>query len=249
MIKVVLIGSGNVATHLYKAFSTVLGVEIIQVFARTQSSIIPLGVQISNWQELKEADLYIISVSDDAIAEVASKIPFKNKLIVHTSGTTSIDVLPFERRGVFYPLQTFSKEKQIDFSVVPICIETNQKEDEKTVREVASFLSPNVYAIASEQRKALHVAAVFVCNFTNHLYHVGASICEANLIPFEILKPLITETAQKIQNLHPKDAQTGPAYRGDEKTIQMHLDFLMHSENQKLYQLMTQSIQNHVKKL
>ena len=131
MIKVVLIGSGNVATHLYKAFSTVLGVEIIQVFARTQSSIIPLGVQISNWQELKEADLYIISVSDDAIAEVASKIPFKNKLIVHTSGTTSIDVLPFERRGVFYPLQTFSKEKQIDFSVVPICIETNQKEDEK----------------------------------------------------------------------------------------------------------------------
>ena len=95
----------------------------------------------------------------------------------------------------------------------------------------------------------MHVAAVFVCNFTNHLYHVGASICEANLIPFEILKPLITETAQKIQNLHPKDAQTGPAYRGDEKTIQMHLDFLMHSENQKLYQLMTQSIQNHVKKV
>ena len=249
MIKVVLIGSGNVATHLYKAFSTVLGVEIIQVFARTQSSAIPLAVQISNWEDLKEADLYVISVSDDAIAEVALKIPFKNKLIVHTSGTTSIDVLPFERKGVFYPLQTFSKEKQIDFSVVPICIETNQKEDENILQKIASLLTPKVYLISSEQRKALHVAAVFVCNFTNHLYQIGAAICEDNAIPFETVKPLITETADKIQNLAPKDAQTGPAFRGDEKTIQAHLEFLTNSEYKTLYQLMTQSIQHHVKKL
>ncbi len=249
MIKIVLIGSGNVATHLYKAFSSVSDVEIIQVFARTQSSAIPLAVQISNWKHLKEADLYVISVSDDAIAEVALKIPFKNKLIVHTSGTTSIDVLPFERKGVFYPLQTFSKEKQIDFSVVPICIETNQKEDENTLQKIASLLTPKVYLISSEQRKALHVAAVFVCNFTNHLYQIGATICENNAIPFEIVKPLITETADKIQNLAPKDAQTGPAFRGDEKTIQAHLELLTNSEYKILYQLMTQSIQHHVKKL
>lgn len=249
MIKIVLIGSGNVATHLYKAFSSASDVEIIQVFARTQSSAIPLAVQISNWEDLKEADLYVISVSDDAIAEVALKIPFKNKLIVHTSGTTSIDVLPFERKGVFYPLQTFSKEKQIDFSVVPICIETNQKEDENTLQKIASLLTPKVYLISSEQRKALHVAAVFVCNFTNHLYQIGAAICENNAIPFEIVKPLITETADKIQNLAPKDAQTGPAFRGDEKTIQAHLEFLTNSEYKTLYQLMTQSIQHHVKKL
>ena len=245
MIEVVLIGTGNVATHLYNAFLNASDVKVIQVFARTQSLAIPLELQTSNWQDLKEAALYIISVSDDAIEAVASQISFKNKLIVHTSGTTSMNVLPFEKRGVFYPLQTFSKDKSIDFSLVPICVEA----DSLLLHKLASLLSTKVYSVSSEQRKALHVAAVFVCNFTNHLYHIGASICEDNAVPFEVLIPLLTETAKKIDYLTPEQAQTGPAFRGDTKTVQSHLDFLTNSAYKTLYQLLTQSIQNNVKKL
>lgn len=249
MIEVVLIGSGNVATHLYNAFLNASDVKVIQVFARKQSLAIPLELQTSNWYDLKEASIYFISVSDDAIEEVASQIPYKNKLVVHTSGTNSINVLPFEKRGVFYPLQTFSKDKSIDFSIIPVCIEASNEKERLLLFQLASYISSKVYTVSSEQRKALHVAAVFVCNFTNHLYQIGASICEANKVSFEVLIPLIAETAKKIEYLTPKQAQTGPAFRGDVKTIESHLDFLIHSEYKEVYQTITQSIQNNVKKL
>lgn len=249
MIEVVLIGSGNVATHLYNAFLNASDVKVIQVFARTQTLAIPLELQTSNWEDLKEASIYIISVSDDAIEKVASQIPYKNKLVVHTSGTTSINVLPFEKRGVFYPLQTFSKDKSIDFSIIPVCVEASNEKERLLLFQLASYISSKVYTVSSEQRKALHVAAVFVCNFTNHLYQIGASICETNKVSFEVLIPLIAETAKKIEYLTPKQAQTGPALRGDIKTIESHLNFLSHSEYKEVYQIITQSIQNNVKKL
>jgi len=169
--------------------------------------------------------------------------------VVHTSGTSELSVLDSKnKKGVFYPLQTFSKDKEIDFSSIPMCLEAENEEDFKTLENVAQTLSQKVFAISSEQRKSLHVAAVFVCNFVNHMYTIGNQICEENKVPFEVLQPLILETANKITDLKPETAQTGPALRNDTKTINKHLEFLQESNYQELYKLLTQSIQN-VKKL
>jgi predicted short-subunit dehydrogenase-like oxidoreductase (DUF2520 family) len=248
MIKVVIIGSGNVAKHLLKVMLNTEEVTIVQVFARSKESISHLIVEnqiTSTYNDIKEADVYIISVSDNAIAEVASNLPFKNRLVVHTSGTSELSVLDNKnRKGVFYPLQTFSKSKAVDFSTIPICLETENKRDYAILEALANLISKKAYAISSEQRKSLHVAAVFVCNFVNHLYQIGNEICNENKVPFEILQPLIIETANKITQLSPKEAQTGPALRNDTKTIEKHMDFLQESNYKELYKLLTQSIQN-----
>ena len=252
MIKVVIIGSGNVAQHLIKVMQIAANVNLVQVFARNKKSINHLVKDdkiTSDYNAIKEADVYIISVSDNAIAEVAENLPFKNRLVVHTSGTSELSVLDAKnRKGVFYPLQTFSKSKEINFSSIPICLEAENEEDFKTLQSLSQNISEKVFPISSEQRKSLHVAAVFVCNFVNHMYTIGNQICEEHNVPFEVLKPLIMETAQKISTLKPEDAQTGPALRNDTKTINKHLEFLQESNYQELYKLLTQSIQN-VKKL
>lgn len=248
MIKVVIIGNGNVAQHLLKVMLKTDEVTIVQVFARNKNNISHLITEnriTSNYDEIEEADVYIISVSDNAIAEVASNLPFKNRLVVHTSGTSELSVLDNKnRKGVFYPLQTFSKSKVVDFSTIPICLETENESDYKTLEILANLISKKAYVISSEQRKSLHVAAVFVCNFVNHLYQIGNQICNENRVPFEILQPLIIETANKITELSPKEAQTGPALRNDTKTIEKHIEFLQNSNYQELYKLLTQSIQN-----
>lgn len=252
MIKVVIIGSGNVAQHLIKVMQTAANVNLVQVFARNKNSVNHLVTYdkiTSDYNAIKEADVYIISVSDNAIAEVAKNLPFQNRLVVHTSGTSELSVLDDKnRKGVFYPLQTFSKSKEIDFSSIPICLEAENEEDFKTLQSLSQNISEKVFAISSEQRKSLHVAAVFVCNFVNHMYTIGNQICEEHNVPFEVLQPLIMETAQKISTLKPEEAQTGPAFRNDTKTINKHLEFLQESNYQELYKLLTQSIQN-VKKL
>jgi len=253
MIKVVLIGSGNVAHHLIEAFANSKKAELIQVFARHKESISPLfdyNKIISNFNDLKEADLYIIAVSDDAIASVSSKLPFKNRLVVHTSGTVSIDALDSKnRKGSFYPLQTFSKNKAVDFSTIPICLETENETDFEFLENLANSISNTVFKINSEQRKALHVSAVFVNNFVNHLYQIGNEICIKNNVPFEIVKPLILETANKVMTLSPEAAQTGPAKRHDTQTIEAHLNFLSNENQATIYKTLTQSIQNNGKKL
>lgn len=253
MIQIVIIGSGNVAQHLIKAFAKSNEIDVIQAFSRQKETLFPLldsNKITTNFQDLKEADLYIIAVSDDAIAEVSSQLPFENRLVVHTSGAVSLDALdPKNRNGIFYPLQTFSKKKDIDFRPIPICLESKNESDFELLKTIAEIISDNVYKINSEQRKALHVAAVFVNNFVNHLYQIGNEICTTNQVPFEILKPIIEETANKIGQLSPKDAQTGPAIRNDKKTIQTHLDFLSNENQKNIYQLLTQSIQNNGKKL
>ena len=172
-------------------------------------------------------------------------MPFQNRIVVHTSGAASLDVLDTKnRKGVFYPLQTFSKNKEIDFSIIPLCLEAENTFDFRVLETVAKSISNAVFAINSDQRKALHVAAVFVNNFTNHLYHIGKEICGEHQVPFEILRPLIQETAEKINTLDPVDAQTGPAKRNDNNTIAAHLDYLTNENQKNIYKLITQSIQD-----
>nr|WP_315202692.1 Rossmann-like and DUF2520 domain-containing protein [uncultured Flavobacterium sp.] len=253
MIRITIIGSGNVAEHLIDAFAKNKAIDIIQVFSRTQKQItanLDSSKITNDWNALAEADLYIIAVSDDAISNVSSQLPFENRLVVHTSGSAPLTSLDNKnRKGVFYPLQTFTKGKPIDFKTVPFCLETQHEEDYDIVEKTALSVSNSVYAIDSQQRKALHVAAVFVNNFTNHLYQLGNDICQDNNVPFDILKPLILETAEKLLTLSPKDAQTGPAKRNDISTIEAHESFLSNENQSTIYKTLTQSIQNHGKKL
>jgi predicted short-subunit dehydrogenase-like oxidoreductase (DUF2520 family) len=251
MIRITIIGSGNVAQHLIKAFTKSELVEIVQVYSRKKevlSSLIEFDKITSDFEELQESDLYIIAVSDKAIADVSKQLPFQNRVVVHTSGAASLDVLDAKnRKGVFYPLQTFSKNKEIDFSIIPLCLEAENTFDFRVLEIVAKSVSNAVFAINSDQRKALHVAAVFVNNFTNHLYHVGQEICEEHQVPFEILRPLIQETAEKINTLDPVDAQTGPAKRNDSTTIEAHLEYLTNENQKNIYKILTQSIQHNGK--
>jgi predicted short-subunit dehydrogenase-like oxidoreductase (DUF2520 family) len=248
MIRITIIGSGNVAQHLIKAFTKSELVEIVQVYSRKKevlSSLIEFDKITSDFEELQESDLYIIAVSDKAIADVSKQLPFQNRIVVHTSGAASLDVLDTKnRKGVFYPLQTFSKNKEIDFSIIPLCLEAENTFDFRVLETVAKSISNAVFAINSDQRKALHVAAVFVNNFTNHLYQIGQEICEEHQVPFEILRPLIQETAEKINALNPVDAQTGPAKRNDSVTIEAHLAYLTNENQKNIYKLITQSIQD-----
>ena len=229
MISVLIIGNGNVATHLEKAFLSANTIAVTKISSRKLESI-------------PNAMVTILAVSDDAIATISSNI--KNSLVVHTSGSFSMEALKNStHKGVFYMLQTFSKEKEIDFSAVPFCLEAENDEDYLLLERVARTIGVKIYAVNSKQRKALHVAAVFVNNFTNHLYAIGNDICEKNQVPFEILHPLIQETSEKIKILSPKKAQTGPAIRNDERTIKNHLEGLP-KDQRKIYKLITQAIKN-----
>lgn len=254
MIKATIIGSGNVAQHLIQAFQKSEGIELVQVFSREKEAVSPRvdSSKITNdWNSLSESDIYIIAVSDIAIAEVSSNLPFKNRFVVHTSGSVPLEELDSKnRRGVFYPLQTFTKNKEVDFSTLPICLESEFDDDYTILENLAEAIKSKHYLISSSQRKSLHVAAVFVNNFTNHLYQIGKEICGEHQLPFEILKPLIAETANKVQTLSPLDAQTGPAKRHDQNTIQAHLALLTDETQKEIYKLLTQSIQHsNVKKL
>lgn len=251
MIKVIIIGSGNVAQHLILAFAESKKIDLVQVFSRQKEAVTHLidsSKITEDWNTLGQADLYIIAVSDDAIAEISSQIPFTNKLVAHTSGSVAFTKLNSKnRRAVFYPLQTFTKDKPVDFSQIPICIESENVTDYQLLNTIGKTISDVVFAINSEQRKALHIAAVYVNNFVNYLYQIGNEICIENNVSFEILKPLILETANKIVTLSPEEAQTGPAKRDDKQTIESHLNFLKDENQRNIYKILTQSIQNNGK--
>lgn len=257
MIKVVIIGSGNVAQHLIAALSKAHDsgseIELLQVYTRQPESLNPIvdfDKVTSHLNELAEADLYIIAISDDAIADFSSSLPFKNRLVVHTSGSLPLEALNGNnRKAVFYPLQTFSKTREVDFSNVPIALESENATDFQLLEKVAKTISEHVYAINSIQRKALHVSAVFVNNFSNHLYAIANEICNEHQISFELLKPLIMETAEKVMTLTPREAQTGPARRNDHNTIDSHLALLTNDNQKAIYNLLTHSIQIHEEKL
>jgi len=253
MISITIIGSGNVAQHLIKAISKSTTLEIAQVYARNVDSITHLihSDRITNdFSKLINADLYIISVSDDSIQSVSKSLQFSDKLVAHTSGSVAMEELSDEnRKAVFYPLQTLSKKKEVNFKEVPLCLEAEKESDLKLLKQVANAISNQVFEINSEQRKSLHVSAVFVSNFVNHLYKIGSDICIKHKVPFEILKPLILETAKKVQEIEPNDAQTGPAKRNDTSTINKHLAILTDENQKDIYKILTKSIIDNGKKL
>jgi predicted short-subunit dehydrogenase-like oxidoreductase (DUF2520 family) len=250
MISVVILGSGNVASQLIKAFLKIDTINLKQVYTRNQEDINTLKDSIDTTNDislLKQADITIIAVSDEAISSISSHI--KNSFVVHTSGSVDMKSLNnIGRKGVFYPLQSFSKKKLVDFKNIPICLESETNEDLLKLEELVSLLQSKSYILSSHQRKKIHVAAVFANNFSNHMYTIANEICEKYNIPFDILHPLIEETSNKIKNLTPEKAQTGPAKRNDAETIENHLN-LLSEKQQEIYLKITQSIQEYGKKL
>jgi predicted short-subunit dehydrogenase-like oxidoreductase (DUF2520 family) len=221
--------------------------QLIQWYNRSLNSLekesVPSEVTY-NLNDIIDADLYIISVSDSVIPVISKALEGKKGVIAHTAGSISMEVLEaHENHGIFYPLQTFSKQKEVDFNQIPLCLEANLPENLNLLKRVAQAVGGPVHLINSAQRKALHVAAVFVNNFTNHLYTIGEELCKAHKVPFSVLQPLIAETANKIKLLPPSLAQTGPAARGDQKILEDHLQYLTKESHQKLYQLISASIQ------
>lgn len=248
MVSIVLIGAGNVASHLYKGFgNNNKKVEVKQWYSRHLDSIKSHQNEVAitdDLSQLVEADVYIILISDDAIATVSSKLPFENRLVVHTSGSVGVhDLDKKNRRGVFYPLQTFSKDADVLFKEIPICIEALEKKDVDILQSLSTALGSKAYKVNTSQRRALHLAAVYVNNFTNQLYRIAHEITESEGVDFDILKPLIMETAKKVQYLSPYMAQTGPAMRDDKKTIKRHLKLLQNEQHKNIYELLTSSIQ------
>lgn len=248
MISVTILGAGNVGTHLFKTFNNNSEVSVKQWFNRNLNSISKYKneVDITNdLNNLEEADVYIIAVSDEAVAHISSALPFKNRLVVHTAGSINIhDLDKKHKRGVFYPVQSFTKTAELDFSEIPICIEALEKEDYHLLKSLALTLGGPVKKVNSDQRKALHLAAVFANNFTNQMYRIAHEIAESQATEFDLLKPLILETAKKIQDISPYMAQTGPAKRGDSKTIKKHLALLEKEQHKDIYKLITKSIQD-----
>jgi len=247
MIKVVIIGAGNVASHLFDAFYTTENVSVIQVYNRSQKKLDYFENKTNTTtsiSEIIEADIYIISVSDDSINSLSKKLQFNNKLVAHTSGSVAMNQISNHNKpSVFYPLQTFTTGKDVNFKTIPLCIEATKKNDLLLLETLAKSISDNVYHINSKQRKALHIAAVFVNNFVNHLYQKGEEICTKNNVSFDILIPLIIETARKVSELSPLKSQTGPAKRNDKKVIKQHLSDLNTNTQQEIYTLLTKSIQ------
>ena len=244
MIPVVILGGGNLAFHLAKAFAHNNNVSLLQVYNRTLANIkelekfAPITDSIEN---LVPASIYIIATSDNAIANLSRSIENSTSLVVHTSGALNMDTLNSVKKGVFYPLQSFTKDKKVNFESIPLCLETENREDYLLLENLARAISKKVYPMTSEQRKKLHIAAVFVNNFVNYMYGMGEKICLENKIPFEVLLPLIHETAKKMETLTPMEAQTGPAIRKDDKTIALHKQAL-NAEQLIIYELLTEAI-------
>lgn len=244
-MQIVLIGSGNVAFHLAKAFSEAQ-IPISQIFGRNTTELQKISEQFSipfSTETLADADLYIISVSDSSITEVSSLIKNKNVLVAHTSGSVSREALNGNyRKSVFYPLQTFSKSKNLDYSKIPFFIDAENENDEEILKNLASKISKNVMLANDEKRKYIHLTAVFACNFVNHLFARAKEISDSQGIPFDYFLPLIDETTQKIHELEPKLAQTGPAIRNDEKVLKLHESLLTDEEKLKIYKTLNESI-------
>lgn len=246
--KIVIIGSGNVAEHLVRAFENSGNSEIIQIYSRNIDTGIELNskfnINVTNsLDKLEVADLYIIAVNDASINQVSNELPFTNRLVAHTSGATSVNVLSEKnKQAVFYPLQSFTKGKKIDFSEIPICVETKNNADDEVITSIAESISNTVSKVSSEQRQYLHASAVFVNNFTNHMFHIGKEIAEHHNVDFNLLKPLIKETVEKLQYKTPMEAQTGPAVRGDKITMDKHLELIPDETHKEIYRLITDSI-------
>lgn len=250
-MEIVLIGAGNLATHLGKALYRA-GHTVLQVYSRTEKSAATLAsllhcphtCQIE--QVVPHADLFIIAVKDDALPDLATRLlqGRENEFFVHTAGSVPLDALPSARRGVAYPMQTFSKEKEVDFSIIPCFVEASTPNDERLLTNMLHTVTDSVRTLDSEQRRYLHLAAVFCCNFANHCFALAERLLKDNTgLPFSVMQALVDETAAKLHTLAPTQAQTGPAVRWDTSVMHKHLDTLASDPAlAQIYRLMSQSI-------
>lgn len=254
MMKIVCIGAGKLAHHLMPALKAA-GCNIIQVYNRTHgpAGLLARRVQTANYTtDLKEidpdGDLYFLTLSDGAIQEIAGQLKFLHNIRgigVHCSGVMGLDVLPFDHKGIFYPLQTFSEHHEVDWLKVPIIVTSNNPANAALLKDLASKISTAVYEMNEEQKTSIHLAAVFANNFSNHMLVLAERICQEHHVSFDILKPLIEMTLNKAMATSPMQNQTGPAARGDEATIQKHLALLKEQpEIAELYKMITQSIRS-----
>jgi predicted short-subunit dehydrogenase-like oxidoreductase (DUF2520 family) len=250
-MNIVIIGAGNVGYHLAIALQA-KGYNLVQVYSRSQATLAPLIAALPNiatttqLSQLATADVYLIAVKDDSIETVANQIIVPpNSIVAHTSGTVLVDVLQKHTHyGIFYPLQTMRQSQTVDWQQVPFCIHANTPQTQHILFVIAQTLSPKVYILNDHQRQMLHLTAVMVNNFANHLFVMAHQILSNNQLPFDLLKPLILETAQKVQTQNPNSVQTGPAIRHDTQTIERHLQLLQTYPDSytQLYQLFTKMI-------
>jgi predicted short-subunit dehydrogenase-like oxidoreductase (DUF2520 family) len=254
VLKIVCIGAGRLAQQLMPALEEA-ECQIVQVYNRNALAAEALAGKLKNTSftgtlaEINtEADLYIFAVSDDAVGPMADLVYAllpKEVIGIHCSGSLGLDVLPFKRKAGFYPLQSFSSSHEVTWRWIPLIITTPDEDIWEVLDEIAGKLSTTVYRMTEAQKSNLHVAAVFANNFSNHMLTLAEKICNEHQLPFEILKPLILETFSKAILSGPKESQTGPAIRRDEKTIQKHLKLLAdHPEMASLYTMITESIRN-----
>lgn len=251
---VVLIGAGNVAWHLGMALKK-KKIDILQVLGRTIEPVKELAGILNaddtlDFEKMNiNADLYIISVSDDAIGDMIKKLYLQRQLVVHTSGSIPMSVFKgrFENYGVFYPLQTFTKGREIHFDKVPVCIEANEQRNMNKLVQLAELISQTVLIMNSEKRARLHLAAVFACNFTNHMYSIADRILKKEGIDFSILHPLIIETSLKSTAMNPAQAQTGPAVRKSRMLIDQQMKMLENDPAiREIYKILSDNIRNYL---
>lgn len=271
-MKIVLIGAGNLATHLGKALHAA-GHDMVQVFSRTMQSAETLASLLDAEpltdiaQVRDDADVYIFSVKDSALVQLVAQLCRHDadglgedgavnalrkakkgeheRVFLHTAGSMPMSVFKgmAQHYGVLYPMQTFSKQREVDFSIIPCFVEANDEFAQKLIEGLAREISGRVYQLSSEDRKYLHLSAVFACNFANHCYAISQELLEEHGIPFDVMLPLISETAAKVHEMMPKDAQTGPAVRYDENVIGKQSKLLEnHPHFKKVYDSMSKSI-------
>ena len=250
-MKIVLIGAGNLATHLGKALHAA-GHDMVQVFSRTMQSAETLASlldaePLTDMAQVRDdADVYIFSVKDSALEQLISQLcGGEKKVFLHTAGSMPMSVFREKalRYGVLYPMQTFSKQREVDFSIIPCFIEANDEFALKQIEGLAGQISHRVYQLSSEDRRYLHLSAVFACNFANHCYAASQELLQQHGIPFDVMLPLIDETAAKVHGMTPKEAQTGPAVRYDENVIGKQIRLLENQPYfQKIYDCMSKSI-------
>lgn len=271
-MKIVLIGAGNLATHLGKALHAA-GHDMLQVFSRTMQSAETLASLLDAEpltdiaQVRDDADVYIFSVKDSALVQLVAQLCRHEadglgedgavnalrkakkgeleRVFLHTAGSMPMSVFKgmAQHYGVLYPMQTFSKQREVDFSIIPCFVEANDEFAQKQIEGMAREISGRVYLLSSEDRKYLHLSAVFACNFANHCYAISQELLEEHGIPFDVMLPLINETAAKVHEMKPKEAQTGPAVRYDENVIGKQSKLLEnHPHFKKVYDSMSKSI-------
>ena len=244
-MKIAILGSGNVAYHLAKMFKE-KNIPISQIFGRNEKDLQEISEQFEipfSTTELADAELYFIAVNDDAVAAISKNIKNQNSLVAHTSGSLPKEILEGNyRKASFYPLQTFSKSKMLQYSEIPFFVEAENEEDSQILENLALKISEKVMKSDYEKRKYIHLTAVFACNFVNHLFARAKEISDSQHIPFDYFLPLIEDTTSKIEKIEPILVQTVPAIRNDEKILQLHEALITEEEHLKIYQVMNESI-------